>query len=146
MASVGAQGAFWRWQDCKIYGQVCCGLRSFWRWWDCMIDGRLCCGLKLWVTTRLYFFEISYYVFFSIKSFLCNFYFKNHMITSFVCFNFKTYGYKNYCVFTFANLKFQEIRQCYLEFFFTFSTFYYPWNFWKISTFQIVKTLRWIQL
>ncbi len=68
--------------------------------------------------------------FFSIKSFLCTFKKNIHVITSFVCFNFKTYGYKNYCVFTFVNLNFQEIRQCYLEFFYICN--FLPLEFVKI--------------
>lgn len=33
---------------------------------------------------------------------------------------FKTFGYNNYCVFTFANLKIQQIRQCCLGIPYTF--------------------------
>jgi hypothetical protein len=66
---------------------------------------KCCCGLKLCFYIKVIVFWNFMLCIFCQVTFISNF-LKFHVITSFVCFSIKTYGYNNYYVFTYVNLEF----------------------------------------
>ncbi len=93
---------------------------KFLRWWDCRINDQVCYGSKCCVISIFWYLEfhticvcvcvyliLFYFILFLIfvKSLLYGDFLKFCVITSSRCFDFKTCGCNNYCVFTFANLE-----------------------------------------